>query len=66
VLAAQLKREFSVHGHEVSTVPEMGWASWQNGKLLTAAAQAGFRCWSRWIRIFRISYESIGSHSRQY
>jgi hypothetical protein len=29
-------------GHDVSTVPEMGWAAISNGKLLDAAERAGF------------------------
>jgi hypothetical protein len=38
----QLRRDFLAHGHEVHTVPDMGWSSWKNGQLLAAAAQAGF------------------------
>lgn len=33
----RLRREFS--GHEVRTVPEMGWAAKENGKLLELAAE---------------------------
>lgn len=29
-------------GHEVSTVPQLGWASIKNGELLGLAARAGF------------------------
>ena len=29
-------------GHEVSTVPEMGWAAISNGRLLDSAERAGF------------------------
>jgi predicted nuclease of predicted toxin-antitoxin system len=30
-------------GHDVTTVPEMGWAAISNGKLLDAAEMAGFQ-----------------------
>jgi len=39
-LPRRLKRELS--GHEVRTVPEMGWASTRNGDLLRLATAAGF------------------------
>ncbi len=36
-LPKKLKREFG--GHEVATVPEIGWAGIKNGKLLARAAE---------------------------
>ena len=36
----RLKREFS--GHDVHTVPEMGWSGTKNGELLQLMARQGF------------------------
>jgi hypothetical protein len=41
-LPRPLRVDFIQQGHDVRTVPEMGWASHANGDLLAAAAAAGF------------------------
>jgi hypothetical protein len=36
------KLKFEIHGHEVFTVPEMGWSSKKNGELLKSLLENNF------------------------